>query len=468
MRVAVARTGAGVAGVIALAFAIGAGSGAAVSGPHAGVTPKLDHLAAVGGYIVTLKSGDPQSVAAEHSRLGVRVEQVYDSALHGYSARMSSALARRVAADDRVRSVVADSPISAASQGVPAGVSRVNAAVSTTRVGDGGGEVDADIAILDTGIDAGHPDLNVAGGVDCVSGAGGRRADPPQSGAAPGLAPGVPTQDEPVPPPAPEPDDPDAPGSAGPDAPAPAPLGSYDDNRGHGTHIAGIAAARDNGIGVAGVAPGARLWAVRVLDDAGNGTLATLICGIEWVTENAAVIEVANMSLAGVEPARGCADGGLHEAVCRAVEAGIVFTVAAGNGAQDAATYSPAAFEEVITVSALADFDGRLGALAPTPLGCLGSDDAFAPFSNFGAPVDLIAPGSCVRSTWRGGTYATLSGTSQAAAHVAGAIALYRGANPTATVEQVRAALLGAGSPAWEIATDPDASADPLLDVSSF
>lgn len=386
-------------------------------------------------YLVTLVDGDPATISAEHAALGVHVERVFSRALLGYTGRMSAALARKVGADPRVRSVLTDRTVRASAQDVPPGIVRVGAAASSARTGDGTGDVDADIAILDTGIDADHPDLNVAGGTDCVS------LD---------LLPGA---DEPLP---------------GPPGPAVAAVGSFDDTRGHGTHIAGTAAARDNGTGVAGVAPGARLWAVKVLDDQGNGSLGSLICGIEWVTEQADVLEVANMSLTGLDADLGCRDGALHEAICRSVAAGVTYTVAAGNNQADARDYSPAAYDEVITVSALADFDGKPGGAGSTPLGCPGEDDEFAPFSNHGDDVDLIAPGVCVRSTWPGGGYATLSGTSQAAAHVAGAAALYLAAHPTATPAQVRVALVGAGNTNWETGTDPDLSPDPLLDVTNF
>jgi subtilisin len=212
------------------------------------------------------------------------------------------------------------------------------------------------------------------------------------------------------------------------------------------------------------------VWAVRVLDGRGNGSLGTLVCGIEWVTANAAVIDVANMSLSGLERDLGCRDGALHEAICASVAAGVTYTVAAGNSGRDAEQYSPAAYSEVITVSALADFDGRPGGLArnPEPLGCPGTDDEFAPFSNFGDDIDLVAPGVCITSTWIRGGYAELTGTSQSAAHVAGAAALYLVANPDATPAQVRAALVAAGVQDWARETDPDGRPDPLLAVQTF
>lgn len=395
-------------------------------------------------YLVSLATGEPAAVASEHAAFGVQVERVFTRALRGYTARMTAKAAGRVAADPRVRAVTLDRRISAATQETPPGIARVGAPLSSTRAGNGAGDVDADIAILDTGIDFDHPDLNVAGGTDCVSTGlfgGPLLAEEASLGADP----------SPSPEPLTEPED-------------------YDDLRGHGTHIAGIAAARDNGVGVVGVAPGARLWAVRVLDARGNGSLSTLICGIEWVTAHADVIDVANMSLSGLDPDLGCQDGALHEAICSSVAAGVTYTVAAGNSGKDAEDYSPASYSEVITVSALADFDGKPGGLGenPAPLSCPGTDDEFAPFSNFGPDVDLIAPGVCINSTWMRGGYAELSGTSQAAAHAAGAAALYLASHPDATPAQVRSALVAAGTQDWFTETDPDGRPDPLLDVSGF
>jgi subtilisin family serine protease len=258
-----------------------------------------------------------------------------------------------------VNRVVPDRVFREASQDVPTGIRRVRAPESSTHAGSGGVVVNSDIAVLDTGVDLDHPDLKVAGGTDCV------------------------------------------PGTTG-----------FSDQRGHGTHIAGIAAAKGDGDGVVGVAPGARIWAVRVLDSAGDGSLTTLMCGIDWVTAHAATIKVANMSLIGRDSDRGCDDGALHESICKSVAAGVVYTVAAGNDSADAAAYAPASYPEVITVAALADYDGRPGGLSQPPKQCPGGpDDTFANFSDDVAPVALLAPGVCIRSTWLDGAYATLSGT---------------------------------------------------------
>ncbi len=130
------------------------------------------------------------------------------------------------------------------------------------------------------------------------------------------------------------------------------------------------------------------------------------------------------------------------------------------------AGYVPATYPEVITVSALADFNGMPGGGAAST--CRADvDDTFADFSNHGADVDLIAPGVCIDSTWLGGGYSSISGTSMASPHVAGAAALYKAGNPSATVAQVRAALTGA-SVAWDGAGDRDTTPERLLNVDAF
>jgi len=163
----------------------------------------------------------------------------------------------------------------------------------------------------------------------------------------------------------------------------------------------------------------------------------------------------------------------LHQSICRLDRAGITAVAAAGNDAKDASKWVPAAYDEVITVSALADYDGQAGGLAATPGGCATADDAFANFSNFGADVDLIAPGVCIGSTYRQSSYAVMSGTSMAAPLVAGGAALYHLreaalARPRPTPEQTRAALVNTGSVNWRTNTDPDATHEALLRVSSL
>ena len=365
-----------------------------------------------GSYIVTLAPGnDPAREApGMAAKYGGRAPHVYHRALPGFSFEGSAEGAARLARDPRVRSVVPDRRVGTTAQSVPIGVRRVDGPLSGTISGDGSGRVDADIAIIDTGIDVDHPELNVVGGVNCSTGTG------------------------------------------------------YDDANGHGTHVAGTAAAKDDAEGIVGLAPGARLWAVRVLDENGAGSWSSVICGVDWITAHASEIEVANMSLAGPGSEGSCDDGALREAICRSVESGVTYVVAAGNSAVDVSGQVPSSFPEVITVSALSDYDGRPGGLAKAT--CRpGKDDTLADFSNYGAGVDLIAPGVCITSTWKDGGYTTTSGTSMASPHVTGAAALYlsdhRGASPAA----VASALKAAGNLLWSTVGDPDKTKETLLNV---
>jgi subtilisin len=261
-------------------------------------------------------------------------------------------------------------------QVVPTGVARIRAVVAeepTVSV-----PVDAGIAVLDTGV-AKVPDLNVAGGKACVG-----------------------------------------------DRP-------FRDDNGHGTHVAGTAAAIDNDKDAVGVAPGARILSVKVLGADGSGRWSDVICGLEWVIRNqtAEGIDVVNLSLGGPGSDGGsCAASALHQAVCNVVDAGIPVVVAAGNQGRDAATRKPAAYDEAITVAALADSDGNPGGLGPR---CSNSGDDHAwVYSNFGDDVDISAPGSCIRSLRAGGGLTTYSGTSMATPHVAGALARFLSENPIA------------------------------------
>jgi subtilisin family serine protease len=175
-----------------------------------------------------------------------------------------------------------------------------------------------------------------------------------------------------------------------------------DDQNGHGTHVAGTIAAIDNTIGVVGVAAGATVVAVRVLDRRGSGTTSGVIAGVNYVASVGVSGDVANMSLGG------SVSKSLDDAVL-AASAKVKFTLAAGNETDNANNHSPARVNgtNVYTVSAMDKVD------------------KFAYFSNYGnPPVDYCAPGVSIYSTYKDGGYATLSGTSMAAPHVAGILAL--------------------------------------------
>jgi subtilisin family serine protease len=175
------------------------------------------------------------------------------------------------------------------------------------------------------------------------------------------------------------------------------------DQNGHGTHVAGTIAALNNSIGVVGVVPGAPVVSVRVLDRNGSGTNSGVIAGVDYVGANGRAGDVANMSLGG-----GASDA-LDTAVRNAAARGIRFVIAAGNSSANANNYSPARVNgtNIYTVSAF------------------GQGDKWASFSNFGnPPIDWAEPGVSIYSTYKSGGYATLSGTSMAAPHLAGLLLL--------------------------------------------
>ncbi|HEX2781153.1 MAG TPA: S8 family peptidase, partial [Gemmatimonadaceae bacterium] len=197
--------------------------------------------------------------------------------------------------------------------------------------------------------------------------------------------------------------------------------GNAQDCNGHGTHVSGTV-----GGATYGVAKGVSLVAVRVLDCGGSGSTSGVIAGVNWVAANHASPAVANMSLGGG------ASTALDDAVRGAIASGVTFGVAAGNGnfigiAQDACKYSPARVAEAITVGATTNTDAKTS------------------WSNYGNCVDLFAPGNNITSSWYTSNTATntISGTSMATPHVVGVAAQYLAANPTATPQHVRDAIVG-------------------------
>jgi subtilisin family serine protease len=195
--------------------------------------------------------------------------------------------------------------------------------------------------------------------------------------------------------------------------------GSADDCNGHGTHVAGTVGGTTYG-----VAKSVALVAVRVLDCGGSGTWSGVIAGMDWVAANRRLPAVANMSLGGG------ANTSVDEAVRRMITSGVATAIAAGNGnqggrQQDACKYSPARVAEAMTI------------------GATDKTDTKASWSNYGSCVDWFAPGVGITSSWSSSNTATntISGTSMATPHTAGAAALYLSSNPSATPQQVRDAL---------------------------
>ncbi len=364
----------------------------------------------------------PAVAAALAHHAGGRVGFVYEHALKGFSLSAAPAAARGLANNPAVAYVERDEIWTIDAQATPTGVSRTFAPGNTQLDIDGTDDyrVDVDVAVIDTGIDLQHPDLNVAGGVTCTS--------------------------------------------RWPWGSATCSAGGDDDHY-HGTHVAGTIAAVDNGIGVVGMAPGARLHAVKVLNSQGSGYTSWIIAGINWVAANAATIEVANMSLGGAGYSQA-----QYDAIQGAVNKGVAFAVAAGNSDADASGYSPAAFNNVLTVSALADFNGLPGGGAAAT--CRADvDDTLADFSNWGSAVDVAAPGVCILSTYpiEQGEYGTISGTSMASPHAAGALALLASSsNPgtAADVGALYAKIRQTGNTDW-VDDSGDGVKEPLLDVSS-
>jgi subtilisin family serine protease len=373
---------------------------------------KAGRLSAKDRYIVVLEesSGDSRRAASAMASetAGVIPTHVYHNVFEGFAAVIPDQQLDAVRNDPRVKAIVPDRVVHAYAQTVPTGVDRIDADQNGTAGINGGDErVDVDVAVLDTAGNDSHPDLNVFAYTNCTD----------------------------------------------------SPIDSDDD--GHGTHVGGTIGALDNGLGVVGVAPGARLWNVRVLEE-GSGFDSWIICGLDFVAEHASDIEVANLSLGGPGSDSNCQTNLrdlFHQAFCRTVAAGVTVVVAAGNESGNAARHTPAAYDEVITVSALADSDGKPGGAGPAT--SAGADDSLASFSNFGEDVDIAAPGVSILSTVPGG-YAKYSGTSMASPHVAGAAALYLAANPGATPAQVKAALLGARE-AFALPGDRDGIAEGVL-----
>ena len=334
-------------------------------------------------YIIVFKDMvDPNGEAPGLANAyGLQKGFTYQYALKGMSANVPEGRLEALKHDPRVSYVVEDYERHVSDQQIPTGIQRIFANTNPQIAINGTDDyrVDVDVAVIDTGVDLQHPDLNVQVGVNCYN------WFPLTASCKTG----------------------------------------GDDDHYHGTHVAGTIAALDNGIGVGGVAPGARIWPVKVLSSSGSGYSSQIIAGIDWVTAHASTIEVANMNLGGSGFSQA-----EYDAIQGAVNAGVAFAVAAGNDDADANSYSPGGFDNVLSVSALADFDGLPSGLG-TSTCRTDQDDTLADFSNWGPEIDIAAPGVCILSTYpiEQGSYGTISGTSMASPHVAGALALLASRN---------------------------------------
>jgi subtilisin family serine protease len=337
---------------------------------------------------VNMKYGQMKSALTEeiHSKFSnarlakENIMQTYGYAVNGFTAKLDKGQLKTLKEDKRVKFIEQDQLITLAkpswaggggsttsSQEKPWGIIRVNGGVSGAT---------GTAWVIDTGIDLSHPDLNVDT-TRSASFLGGKDTNDPN------------------------------------------------DANGHGTHVAGTIAAINNNEGVIGVAAGARVVAVRVLDRRGSGSYSQVIAGVDYVGANGKPGDVANMSLGGSK------SQALDDAVVAASNfSKVFFCLAAGNESDDANNHSPARANGtyIVTVSAS------------------DSSDKFASFSNYGnPPIDWCAPGVSIKSTWKDGGYNTISGTSMATPHVAGVL------------------LLGAGKSSGTVIGDFDSTLDEII-----
>ncbi|MGQ0813995.1 MAG: S8 family serine peptidase [Gemmatimonadota bacterium] len=316
---------------------------------------------APGGYEANLAR------AADVARsFGVTPRFTYGAALFGFAASVPDGRLAALSNDPRVAYVEEDGVMSAVAQTLPWGIDKIDADISSTKAGDGTGTIsNVNVYIIDTGADAKHADLNVVNHVNFAS-------------------------------------------------------GPNNDCHGHGTHVAGTVAAKDNTSDVVGVAPGAPITGVKVLGCGGTGSNSGVIKGVDWVTANAKKPAIANMSLGGG------ASQAVDDAVKKSADSGVFYAIAAGNDGADACNFSPAraGTHNGVTTTAATD-----------------SNDKEASWSNFGNCVDIWAPGVSILSTKKGGGTTTMSGTSMASPHVGGGGALYLSSNTGASPATVESAL---------------------------
>lgn len=407
-----------------------------------------------GQYIAVFQRNVPNpadSARALGNQFGFEVRHVYQHSIRGFAFVGPEQAVQALARNPMIAYVEADQWSHTTSASLPTGVRRAGLDENLlAQIAPAGQNVDAHIAIIDTGLDRNHPDLNIdPDGVrfylktTTTKGKGGNVTVTE-----------IVSDDQ------------------------------WNDDNGHGTHVAGTAAANGQ---IVGVAPGARLTAVKVLPASGSALTSVVIAGLDWVAARADRFDVVNVSLGG-----GYSQA-VNDAVRMATEKGLVIVVAAGNGRADAADMSPASEPTAITVSSMFDADGQPGALSEetatsTNRVCndpatgepgVMTDDTLACSSNWGPSVDVCAPGVRIYSTWLNSGYNTISGTSMATPHVAGAAALYIARNRatfasltgSSRVAHVTQAITSSG---WRggdygyFSGDEDGIAEPLLNVPAL
>lgn len=342
-------------------------------------------------YLVLLRkdAGSPNVESKTNSLVSefdIEIESSYNSFVRGFSGTIPEDRVKELSIHPSVDKIIKDVKIAfipslfkkgsaPAKNTIPRfvswGIQDINAPVVSKHNILKNIEIDTDIYIIDSGVDAKHPNLNVVESISMVK-----------------------------------------------------KLFSSDRViHGHGTHVAGIIGARDMDNGVVGVAPGSRIHSVRVLDENGEGMLSWMFAGLDFINKRAnetTLPLLVNLSLGfDTETAEYTY---LDKAISHVAEKGVIFVAAAGNSGRDAATTSPAHCLNVISV------------------GSYNLNREYSEFSNYGLNVNIFAPGEEILSTWPGGTYAMLSGTSMAAPHITGVVALYLSnySKRLVTIEEVR------------------------------
>ncbi|HLL37361.1 MAG TPA: S8 family peptidase [Streptomyces sp.] len=369
----------------------------AQAAPAVGTVLAADSPTAIkDSYIVTLKKGTGLKAASSQGkaliqRYGGSVKKTFGAALNGYTATLSEAEAKRLAADPAVAAVEQNQRVSidATQSNAPWGLDRIDQTslpLSGTYTYPDTAGTGVTAYVIDTGVRITHSELTgrAFNGYDAVDG----------------------------------------------DTTA-------QDGNGHGTHVATTIAGSTYG-----VAKKAKIVAVRVLNNSGSGTTAGVIAGIDWVTKNHSGPSVANMSLGGGVSTT------LDTAVRNSIASGVTYAVAAGNSNANASSFSPARVAEAITVGATTSTDAR------------------ASYSNYGSALDIFAPGSSITAGWHTSDTATntISGTSMATPHVAGAAAAYLANHTSATPAQVASALT-AGATTGKVTSPGSGSPNRLLKI---